>query len=456
MKKVLFAGLFALATASFAQKSKPITITFSAQDKSLQEVEIQYGETSTIVPLTMVGDTTGTTKTLEGKVTLDNISEPTYGRIVYRWKRTPVYLEPGKDFNMAWDLTPAALTLEVTSKKSQINSYLNGEIPGPVMGDFGKDPEEILSVLEEYVSKAYKNLESKKLDKKFVAKDKKRIAYRIYNFLADYAQQKPCDDPIYDKLNELASANEDWLMQLPEYTNFMSSAVTALALRDQDIEEGPEGQTKAVTTVLEYAAQNLKNQILKEYIIGTNAVACVKNNGNNGAERIKEIFEQNITDAEIKAAFEEAWKEGSLLTAGRPSPEFTFEDINGKKVSLKDLRGRYVYIDIWATWCAPCRGEIPHLQKLEETFKGLNIAFVSLSCDQAKDKEKWAKMVKDEHMSGIQLWGDADNDFLSAYRVNTIPRFIFIDPEGRIVNPDMTRPSDPKTIEALGMVAMPL
>lgn len=455
MKKVLFAGLLAIATASFAQKSKPVTITFSAQDKSLQEVEIYYGENDTIVPLTMVGDTTATTKKLEGKVTLQ-IAEPTYARIVYRWKRTPVYLEPGKDFEMAWDLTPAALNLEVTSKKSKINPYLNGDLPVPVMGDFGKDPEEIMPVLDEYVSQAYKILESKKLDKTFVAKEKQRIQYRIFNFLADYAQQKPCDDPVYEKLEQLAGADEDWLMQMPEYTNFMSSAVMALALRDQDIEEGPEGQTKAVTTVLEYASKNLKNKTLKEYIIGSNAVACVKNNGSAGADRIKEIFQQNVTDAEIIAAFDTAWKEGSMLTKGRPSPEFTFEDVNGKKVSLKDLRGRYVYIDVWATWCAPCRGELPHLQKLEETFEGLNIAFVSISCDQAKDKEKWAKMVKDEKMGGIQLWGDAQNDFLNAYRVNTIPRFIFIDPEGRIVNPDMTRPSDPKTIEALGMVAMPL
>lgn len=453
MKKVLFAGFLALATAGFAQKSKPVTITFTAQDKSLQEVEIQFAETDTIIPLTMVGDTTGTTKTLEGKVTL-NIAEPTYGRIVYRWKRTPVYLEPGKDFSMAWDLTPAALTLEVKSKKSQINPYLNGELPGPVMGDFGKDADEIMPLLDEYIGQCYKILESKKLDKKFVAKEKQRIAYRIYNFLADFAQQKPCDQPVYDKLEELASADETWLMQMPEYTNFMSSAVTTLALRDQDLEEGPAGQTKATTTVLEYAASKLKNQSLKEYIIGTLAVAVVKNNGTSGAERIKEIFDQNITDAEIKAAFDEAWSQGSLLTAGRPSPDFSFTDINGKTVSLKDLRGRYVYIDIWATWCVPCRGEIPALKKLEETFKGLNIAFVSLSCD--KDKAKWEQTVKDEKMGGIQLWGDEDNEFLRAYRVQTIPRFIFIDPEGRIVNPDMTRPSDDKTIEALGMVAMPL
>lgn len=451
MKRTLSIILASIALTAAAQK--PVNINFKAHDTSLQEVEIQFLETDTIIPLTLVGDTNSATKNAEGKATL-HLKEPTYGVITYRFKRSTVYLEPGKDFNMEWDLTPAALNLKVTSKKSQINPYLSEKIPGPVMGDMGKDPSEILGILEEYVNQAYKNLESKKLDKTFVSKEKQRIAYRIYNFLADYAQSKPCDEPVYDKLNELASASEPWLIQMPEYTNFMYSAVTTLALRDEDIDSTPEGQAAAVTKILEYVLQNVKEDGLRQYLIGSNAVALVKNNGNDGAERIKEIFDQNITDPEIKAVFAEAWANGNVLKAGRPSPDLGFTDINGKKWTLADLAGKYVYIDVWATWCVPCKGEIPHLRKLEETFKGMNIAFVSLSCD--RDKAKWEKMVKDESLGGIQLWGDENNDFLTKYRVQSIPRFIFLGPDGRIVNPDMTRPSDPKTIEALGMVAMPM
>lgn len=451
MKKILTTIFSALAITACAQK--PLNISFSAHDTSLQDVEIQFAETDTIIPLTLVGDTTLATKNAEGKAVL-NLKEPTYGVITYRFKRSTVYLEPGKDFSMEWDLTPAALNVKVSSKKSQVNPYLSEKLPTPVMGDFGRDASEILPVLDEYVNQAYKNLESKKLDKAFVAKEKKRIAYRIYNFLADFAQQKPCDDPVYDKLNELASDNEPWLIQMPEYTNFMYSAVTTLALRDEDIVDTPEGQAAAVTKVLEYVDSNIKEDGLRQYLIGSNAVALVKNNGNDGAERIKEIFDKNITDPEIKAVFAEAWANGDVLKAGRPSPELGFEDINGKKWTLEDLRGKYVYIDVWATWCVPCKGELPHLQKLEETFNGFNIAFVSLSCD--RDKAKWESMVKEQNLGGIQLWGDETNEFLNKYRVQSIPRFIFLDPSGRVINPDMTRPSDPKTLEAIGMVAMPL
>lgn len=457
MKKtaLISALLCSVALAASAQKVKPLKISFTAQDKSVNPVEIQFAETDTIIPMTIVGDTTATSKNTQGSVTL-NLKEPTYGVITYRWKRSTVYLEPGKDFAIAWDLTPAALTASVTSKKSQVNPYLSsGEQKGPLMGDFGKEPEEILPLLEEYVTNCYKVVDSKKLDKEFVAKEKQRIEYWIYGFLAQYAQQKPCDDPVYDKLKELSERNEAWLMQMPEYTNYMYSAITTLALRDMDIEDSQEGQTKAVTAVLEYAAEHIKdNKPLLEYIVGSNAVAHVANNGNEGGERIKEIFEANVSDPEITNAFNIAWANGAVLSKGKPSPEFSFPDIDGKMVSLKDLRGRYVYIDCWATWCVPCRGEIPALQKLEEMFKGMNIAFVSISCD--RDKAKWETAVREGKMGGIQLWGNEDNEFLQKYRVNGIPRFIFLDPTGRIINPDMTRPSDPATIEALGMVAMPM
>lgn len=452
MKKFLLTCMAAAAMTVSAQK--PVSIAFTAHDTRINDVEIHFAETDTIVRMAAVGDTAQASKTTEGKITL-NVKEPTYGVITYRWKKSTVYLEPGKDFAMEWDLTPAALTVNVTSKKSKINPYLScGELKGPVMGDFGKDPEEILDILEEYETNCFKILDSKKLDKNFVAKERQRISYWIYGFLAQYAQQKQCGDDVYEKLQELSSKEDEWLIQMPEYTNFQYSAITTLALRDAEIGEGPDAQTQAVTQVLEYAAANLHNSDLKQYIIGTNAVAIVANNGYDGAERIKEIFEQNVTDPEIKYAFNVAWENGNVLKAGRPSPDFSFPDINGKNVSLSDLRGKYVYIDCWATWCVPCKGEIPHLKKLEETFRGMNIAFVSISCD--RDKAKWEAMVKEQELTGIQLWGDEDNEFLRKYRVQGIPRFIWIGPDGRIINPDMTRPSDPKTIEAIGMVAMPM
>lgn len=130
---------------------------------------------------------------------------------------------------------------------------------------------------------------------------------------------------------------------------------------------------------------------------------------------------------------------------GMPAPDFTCEDIKGKKVSLSDFKGKVILIDVWATWCGPCRGELPYLKKLEKAFQGKEVAFISVSVDAPKDKEKWAKMVKDAKLGGIQLFGGDGwkSKIAQDFKINAIPRFILIDKEGKVVNSAAPRPSEP-------------
>lgn len=129
-----------------------------------------------------------------------------------------------------------------------------------------------------------------------------------------------------------------------------------------------------------------------------------------------------------------------------PSPDFDYENHKGGKTKLSDLKGKYVYIDLWATWCGPCRAEIPYLQKIEEKYNGKNIEFVSVSVDTPKDHDKWQKFVTDKQLGGIQLFSDNEwkSAFVTSYNVTGIPRFILIDPKGNIVDANAARPSSPE------------
>ena len=168
-------------------------------------------------------------------------------------------------------------------------------------------------------------------------------------------------------------------------------------------------------------------------------------------QSLRDLIAKQIEDEdkELREYADQLRKMGEMR--GKPSPAFTFENHKGGTTSLTDLKGKYVYIDVWATWCAPCRAEIPYLQETEKKYHGKNIEFVSISVDTKRDYQTWKKMVADQSLGGIQLIADKDwkSDFVTSYGINGIPRFILIDPQGNVVDADAPRPSSPALVTKL-------
>lgn len=140
---------------------------------------------------------------------------------------------------------------------------------------------------------------------------------------------------------------------------------------------------------------------------------------------------------------------------GQPAPKFAnYENHKGGTTSLDDLNGKYVYIDVWATWCGPCLREIPYLKEVEKAYHDKNIEFVSISVDDGRGfkgdaaaaREGWIKMVNEKELGGVQLLSDNgwSSEFIQGFQINSIPRFILIGPDGNVINADAPRPSSPK------------
>ena len=186
--------------------------------------------------------------------------------------------------------------------------------------------------------------------------------------------------------------------------------------------------------------EGIKNQLdSKKTVLDSSFVS-------NQKQELKMFEEQNL------AQYDEQQKINKALAKGNPSPEFNnYLNYAGGTSSLKDYKGSYVYIDVWATWCGPCKYEIPFLEKVEKEYHDKNIKFVSLSIDSKSDESKWREMIKNKNMSGIQLLADKDyeSQFITDYFIYGIPRFILIDPQGNIVNYDAPRPSEQKLKDLL-------
>ncbi|WP_433903659.1 TlpA family protein disulfide reductase [Sphingobacterium puteale] len=135
-------------------------------------------------------------------------------------------------------------------------------------------------------------------------------------------------------------------------------------------------------------------------------------------------------------------RRANLQIAGGSWIDFTYPDVNGKMHSLSENLGKVVLLDLWATWCAPCLAEIPALEKLEKELEGKDVVFISLSLDT--DKAKWQNIVKQKQLSGVQLFSNSEPRFMQDYEVAEIPRYIVFDKNGKTVNFNAPRPSDPK------------
>ncbi|HJS53954.1 MAG TPA: ABC transporter permease [Chitinophagaceae bacterium] len=129
------------------------------------------------------------------------------------------------------------------------------------------------------------------------------------------------------------------------------------------------------------------------------------------------------------------------LNRGKPAPDFMATALNKDTFSLEDFKGRYVVIDVWATWCAPCRAQSPHFERMAEQFTSRDIAFVALSTDD--NKWVWQNEANEKSFRVLQLHVNDKNLFGRSYGLEYIPRYIFLGPDGKIINAQMPEPGDP-------------
>ena len=126
---------------------------------------------------------------------------------------------------------------------------------------------------------------------------------------------------------------------------------------------------------------------------------------------------------------------------GTMAPDITMPDVNGNNFSLSSLKGKYVLVDFWASWCGPCRGENPNIVAAYNKYKNKNFTILGVSLDKTKDA--WVEAIKKDgltwtHISDLKFW---DSEAVGLYGFNGIPYNVLLDPTGKIIA-DNLRGSD--------------
>lgn len=265
--------------------------------------------------------------------------------------------------------------------------------------------------------------------------------------------KKKMSEVLPDSFWKLADNVEmnDSLLSNESYNIFMRGAYPPLLGWRESFEQG------RLDSAMEYSQVLMQRlRLIEQHYIGkvrSMAMAITLNTLIGMAKDVTALkpaidnFVAKCATPEDAKTIQESYRKTLALAAGKVPPFFTLKDINGKDVTLKDFSGKVIYMDFWASWCAPCRYEMKNgSPKLHERFKdNKDVVFLYISVD---DKAAaWKKAIADDKIEGIHLLsaGGMNSVVAKAFNIMGVPRYVIIGRDGKIFDSDASRPSEDKT-----------
>lgn len=434
MRYSLFALWLILATA--CTRETQTTIRFNVQDYNGNNPRITIGWDNHSVTIDSV--------TGEGIQTLDLLA-PAYALIeVRKYDRRLCFLEPGKELTLAYSQKKGEKAVTFGGNLGKETEFINqGNYSFTPVNHGDSDVEKAVrkadSVLALNLQKV-NNIPFPQTFKEWEAKRQKvetfiaLLRFPVHSLMRDSHVTKRT---AYLEVLRNHLAPDSTYLSIPAYREALEQYVRRLVSFKQVKEDD------RIETRLACIFENISEPATVAYMVDQTLFNTA------GNEKYEKLYRQYVKDPKRLALYNEACKKMDRIAPGQPCPDFSFQDDHGKTVSLADLKGKFVYIDMWATWCGPCKGEMPDLLKLEEEFAGKDILFVSLSIDRNKDIDLWKKTIEEMGLGGIQLHLGENWDWLKIFMPSSmsVPRFVLLDREGKIINANMSRPSDKATAE---------
>lgn len=438
MKRLLILPLLALASASCApQQLEEAHLRIEVTNPTLSSVGL------------LVDRTTAYTAELDkhgrATITLPGV-EYLYARLVYGEQTRPLFIQRGDGATARFDGLHFAESLEVDGKNRAANDYLRTTtLPEGPSYDVSWD--EFAQGLQEQCTGIARLLEVRGLDSlcpDFARIERLRLRYAYAQPMLVYemGHRMMTGDTTFrvgsaltDSVRELVVAREE-LADVPEYRDFLRFGIPLL-LQDEGV--SIENSYDRTVATMRYIGERFPAGRVKQSMLRSLALEYLQVEGVRNTEELQNLANSYLTDPQMLADYRAEISRHDLTAAGRPSPDFTAVDRTGRRYTLSDFRGKYLYIDLWASWCGPCKRELPHLKRLSERFADREILFLGLSVDSERDD--WEKALDSEELPGTQLWLDPSSSFAADYGVDGIPRFILLDKEGHIVESNMLRPS---------------
>ena len=288
----------------------------------------------------------------------------------------------------------------------------------------------------------------KNLPADFVAKEEKANRYQqlviVSEYLLNHRKYTEEEAPAIKELQDLCTAvdldNATDFNDYPEYQTLVQNIFKWRIYSHKVQYEFDDPWGKILADFKALKSENIKQALAPLIIEGVSPTSATATN-----EEIIALVKQLVKDNDLLNTLSKHIDLVNKLKAGQPFPALpALTDLNDKEVKYEQLplKGKLLFIDIWATYCPDCRKELPALEALQEDYKTEPITFVSISVD--RDKEAWKAMVKEKKLRGIHLYASPEIKelFKELYDLRSIPRYMLIDEKGNIINANLPMPSD--------------
>ena len=358
--------------------------------------------------------------------------------------QVPLYLANGANIELTLNEEVGKTMVSGSETKQtqyliERNAFVSDRINGADSNLFGQKPPEFKENIKTFFAELNAKLKAYGFDDEFVKNQEKWAKYKFVEYLTAFptynrytsGKDVILPDDFYAERDGIDYVNAEEYRLIDTYRDLVRNKFYTIITNPND----PENIKEFISAVNALKSDNIRADLARELL---SLIAP----GNPLNKEVYDFVSKNLIDEKLKEKAKKTYETALKLSVGNPSPKFSnYESFEGNNVSLDDFKGKVVYIDVWATWCMPCRREIPALKELEKKFHGKEVAFISISIDENKDE--WKEFVKNEDLKGIQLYADKnfESQFIQDYAIRQIPTFLLIDKEGKIVNADAPRPS---------------